>query len=113
MKHQLNPRWVLIAIALLAVMALMSGAALARTGDGARVDLVDNSSANEPAIQIDTKVLNGGHYQLTDILLNQAQDDASPANEIASGGGYHLQVLDSPRLTGTGCCCLYLPCIVR
>ncbi len=31
----------------------------------------------------------------------------------AVGGGYHLQGPAAPRLRGSGCCCLYLPLVLR
>ncbi len=31
----------------------------------------------------------------------------------ASGGGYSLQSGASPALTGSGCCCMYTPLLVR
>ena len=49
--------------------------------------------------------LRGGHYRLTS--LTQVPGD------LASGGRYRLQALDSPGLAGVGCCCIYLPCVQR
>lgn len=62
------------------------------------------------------------------VLLASSAPQASPAS--AGGGyrltaltwqvigtsgavGYHLQSLYGPALTGSGCCCAYLPCTVR
>jgi len=35
------------------------------------------------------------------------------ASGTAGGGGYRLLGPASPTLTGNGCCCTYLPCVVR
>ena len=35
------------------------------------------------------------------------------ASGTASSGGYRLLGPASPTLTGNGCCCTYLPCVVR
>jgi hypothetical protein len=32
---------------------------------------------------------------------------------ISLGGEYRLENLSTPLLTGSGCCCTYLPCIIR
>jgi hypothetical protein len=45
----------------------------------------------------------GGDYQLTG-------RDGSPGVEMR-GGDYRLLGGLQPQLTGSGCCCLYLPCI--
>jgi hypothetical protein len=31
---------------------------------------------------------------------------------VSSGGDYRLENLNAPLLTGNGCCCTYLPCIL-
>jgi hypothetical protein len=80
-------------IALLAIMVtllLMSTMASAQPGGGYTVD--------EGGIA-------GGSYRLTSI--NQ------PAGEPMRGGGYQLLSLAAPASTGSGCCCTYLPCILR
>ena len=47
----------------------------------------------------------GGGYRLT-VLAWQVEGSAS-------GGGYRLLGPASPTLRGNGCCCAYLPCVVR
>jgi hypothetical protein len=32
---------------------------------------------------------------------------------VSLGGEYRLENLSTPLLTGSGCCCTYLPCIIR
>ena len=46
-----------------------------------------------------------GHYRLASITW--------PVRGSASGGGYWLVPLSQPALTGSGCCCTYLPCVMR
>jgi hypothetical protein len=113
MKPKMIPRWTLVVAIMLVAVALMTGVALARTGSGAMFDAAGNHSLSGTSDPLDATMLSGGHYQLTDVTLHDIQDDAWQESAVASGGGYHLQVLDSPRLTGNGCCCLYLPCILR
>jgi hypothetical protein len=50
-------------------------------------------------------MISGGVYRLTTVTL--------PSGQAMSGGQYRL--LSSSRSTGTGsgCCCTYLPCILR
>jgi hypothetical protein len=56
-------------------------------------------------VSVRTGVTSGGSYRLTSL--------AWQGSITARGGGYHLLVAYEPRLTGSGCCCTYLPCIVR
>ncbi len=55
----------------------------------------------------------GGSYQLTGLALRQAQGDTWRVSGAAGGGGYALAALSQPALRGSGCCCTYLPCILR
>lgn len=48
----------------------------------------------------------GGAYQ----LIGQG---AAPGTGELSGGNYRLQGGVQPLLTGSGCCCTYLPCITK
>jgi hypothetical protein len=113
MKPKTIPRWTLIVAVMLIAVALMTGVALARPGGGAMFGAAGNLGPSETANQLDPTILSGGHYQLTSVTLRDIQDSASQESAVASGGGYHLQVLEHPRLTGNGCCCVYLPCILR
>ncbi len=47
----------------------------------------------------------GGGYYLTSLVWQ--------VSGTASSGGYRLLGPASPTLTGNGCCCTYLPCVVR
>jgi hypothetical protein len=47
----------------------------------------------------------GGGYQLGSL--------AWPITGAASGGSYRLALANEPLLRGSGCCCVYLPCILR
>ena len=112
MKPKLIPRWVLIVAAMLAAVALMTGVAFARTGGGSLFSAAGNSPS-ETISQPEATMLRGGRYQLTDVTFRDIQVNASQESNVASGGGYHLQGLARPRLTGNGCCCIYLPCVIR
>jgi len=47
----------------------------------------------------------GGRYHLTSVSWY--------VSGTASGGGYRLLSPSSPTLRGNGCCCTYLPCVLR
>jgi hypothetical protein len=49
--------------------------------------------------------LSGGEY-----LLESSGWQISGAS---AGGGYLLERPAAPRLNGNGCCCTYLPCVMR
>lgn len=84
----------IISIAMVA-LSLVSVAALAQLSDGG--DL-----STQYAVERGTA--SGGGYRLTGIDWQ--------LDGVASGGDYHL-VPASPTLRGNGCCCTYLPCILR
>jgi len=48
--------------------------------------------------------LSGAHYRLVSL-------DAG--GNILAGGGYMLLGPVAPELQGSGCCCTYLPCVLR
>ena len=56
-------------------------------------------------------------YRLTSVTLRQpfdfAQGSAWRVSGTASGGGYRLSEAAPSALTGSGCCCTYLPCVLR
>ena len=60
-------------------------------------------SDGPPRVVVEAGTVSGGAYQ----LVNQGE---APGIEMA-GGNYRLQGGVQPMLTGSGCCCLYLPCI--
>jgi hypothetical protein len=68
-----------------------------------------NHSADHPGVT----TLSGGRYRLTSVTASESQQRAWQNRDLASGGGYHLKGLASPQLTGSGCCCTYLPCVQR
>ena len=104
MKHKMIARWVLVAAALLAVGALMTGIALARTGSGAVSDTAGNHSLSGMSDPLDATMLSGGRYQLI--------TTSSPVNTQASGGRYRLMPSAPAADPGSGCCCKsYLPCV--
>ena len=79
---------------LLAAVALLVGGSLAAAQSGGPMGYV-----------VEPGTRSGGEYQLTG-------QGASAAVE-KSGGAYRLQGGIQPMLRGSGCCCTYLPCILR
>jgi hypothetical protein len=58
-----------------------------------------------PRYQVETGTISGGGYQLTTF--------GSQAGNVAAGGAYRLLGPTAPELQGSGCCCVYLPCVLR
>jgi hypothetical protein len=55
--------------------------------------------------QVEAGTIAGGGYRLTTV---------SPlADTMAAGGAYRLLGPAVPQLRGSGCCCTYLPCLMR
>jgi hypothetical protein len=52
-----------------------------------------------------TTTLSGGHYRLVSPGVG--------VDIVASGGGYTLLRPAASTLQGSGCCCTYLPCVLR
>mgnify|MGYP000411160760 CR=1 FL=1 len=81
------------AILLVVALLLVGGTTLAQTG------------GPDLRYTIQAGISAGGSYQLT-ALHWQVEGSTS-------GGGYHLLSPISPALQGSGCCCTYLPCVLR
>jgi hypothetical protein len=135
MKRKTIFRLTLYAAVLFAAVALLTGVALARTGGRVIFGVASNHSLGGTMDLLGATMLSGGHYHLTNVTLNgnidrptmlsggryrltnvtlsYPQNNAWQESDLASGGGYHLQGLASPQLTGNGCCCMYLPCVRR
>jgi hypothetical protein len=58
-----------------------------------------------PRYQVEMATIAGGRYQLTPV--------GTQADNVAAGGSYRLLGPSAPILQGSGCCCTYLPCILR
>jgi hypothetical protein len=84
-------------IALLLVVALLAvaGAALAQS----------NGAGPGQPMSVQAGTSSGGSYHLTNL--------AWQVSGTAAGGGYALTSPQAPALRGSGCCCTYLPCILR
>ena len=54
---------------------------------------------------VEQGMASGGGYYLTSLVWQ--------VSGTASSGGYRLLGLASPTLTGNGCCCTYLPCMLK
>ena len=55
--------------------------------------------------QVAGGIISGGSYQLASF--------GGQAGSTAAGGAYRLQGPSVSTLGGSGCCCTYLPCILR
>lgn len=84
-----------IIVALLCGLLLV-GTALAQSGGG---------HAPSVLYTVQHGVASGGSYHLTGL--------AWQVEGSAAGGGYRLLGPVSPMLRGNGCCCTYLPCVLR
>jgi hypothetical protein len=92
-------------IALLLVIALLAvaGAALAQS----------SGAGPGQSLSVQPGTSSGGNYQLVSLPLRQAQGDAWSVSGAAAGGDYTLAVPYTAAPRGSGCCCTYLPCILR
>ena len=62
---------------------------------------------------MNAETLSGGNYSLISFSPIKIQEDRWQVITSASGGGYHLLSLKSASTGGNGCCCTYLPCVLR
>lgn len=73
---------------------------------GGGVALAQSSGAGPgQSLSIQPATSSGGNYQLASLIWQ--------VSGTASGGGYALASPYVPTLRGSGCCCTYLPCILR
>ncbi|PKO17906.1 MAG: hypothetical protein CVU38_21645 [Chloroflexi bacterium HGW-Chloroflexi-1] len=95
----------LFLLTLVIALALASGA-LAQARGSARPDV----AIGPPEVG----TLSGGRYHLTSVTLRSTQGDAWHVSGASDGGGYHLQGQARPAASSdSGCCCTYLPCVIR
>ena len=62
---------------------------------------------------VEQGTISGGGYHLTSLAPRYAQGEPRQASRPASGGRYHLLGPAAPALAGSGCCCTYMPCVLR
>jgi len=93
----------LVAFLLVLSLLAVTAAVLAQAGGPGR--------EQAPTVQAGT--VSGGSYQLTSLPLRQAQGDAWQVSGAVAGGDYALTSPSAPTLRGSGCCCTYLPCVLR
>ena len=55
--------------------------------------------------RVEGGMISGGGYRVTTANWQ--------VSGTASGGGYRLVGTMAPGLAGSGCCCTYLPCVMR
>jgi len=90
MKNPQASKRRIVLLAAIVALLLVSTAASAQSGEGYAVE---------------EGIMAGGSYRLTSASL--------PDSEPMIGGGYQLLRLAGSTATGSGCCCTYLPCILR
>jgi len=78
-------RWITLVLVLLVCTLLLASAIVAQGGN--------------------TVTLSGGRYRLV--------SPGAGADIVASGGGYTLLRPAASMQSGSGCCCTYLPCVLR
>ena len=82
-------------LAVVVALLLLGAVAPARSGGNGLTEVV----------VIQPGVASGGGYRLSGLSWQ--------ISGTASGGGYRLLETSAPSLTGSGCCCSYLPCVLR
>ena len=83
------------AVITLVCVLVLAGVALAQSG----------SQPSPSWYAVEQGGASGGRYHLTSVPWQ--------VSGAASGGGYRLLSASSPVLQGSGCCCTYLPCVLR
>ena len=90
----MKTRIVVVVILVITLLLASWAIALART-----------SQHGDPiSYQVETGSVTGKGYQLIYLTWQ--------VNGALRGGGYSLLVPATPALTGSGCCCTYLPCVL-
>jgi hypothetical protein len=79
----------------LVAFVLLSGLVMAQTG----------GSGTIPSYAVQAGTSTGGSYELASL--------AWQVHGAAAGGEYILAIPDAPALRGSGCCCVYLPAVLR
>jgi hypothetical protein len=79
----------------LVALVLLSGLVMAQT----------SGSGTIPAYVVQAGTSTGGSYELAGL--------AWQVRGSASGGEYTLTIPNAPALRGSGCCCVYLPAVLR
>jgi predicted S18 family serine protease len=85
----------LVALLLIITLLAVGGPALAQSG---------RPGTGQP-MGVHAGTSSGGSYHLTNLDWQ--------VSGTAAGGGYALTSPYAPALRGSGCCCTYLPCILR
>ena len=68
------------------------------------VSSASSAQPNQPGA-VTASTASGGRYHLAATTWQ--------VNGTVSGSGFRLQGPASPALTGSGCCCTYLPCVMK
>jgi hypothetical protein len=82
-------------LVLVVAFLVLAGGVLAQPGD----------AEVPPPCMVEQGVVSGGGYRLTSLVWQ--------ISGTASGGGYRLMGPSTPTQRGSGCCCTYLPLLLR
>jgi hypothetical protein len=92
-----------IILTIIAILLLLGGVVVAQPG-----------AVSLPSLSpVEQGVLSGGEYQLVSLPLHQAEGHVWQVSGEASGGKYQLLCPATTMLRGSGCCCTYLPAMLR
>ena len=94
----------------LALLLLLSGMLMAQAGGPSPMPnrVSANSGQAEGGnyrLSVSPGLAEGGNYRLN--------GSAWPTGSLSSGENYQLLVPRATSLTGSGCCCMYLPCVMK
>jgi hypothetical protein len=112
MRFQPTQRWLIIYFLFLMFLASMISSAQAQTtgkaflASGGSYRILGSFSGANPT----DGVIQGGRYQLSTPALPVK---GMTKRNVSVGGGYLLEVQSGLGLTGSGCCCTYLPLLLR
>ena len=111
MKRRIVQQCLFIVVILIIVAGgLMTGLALGQTDRKEALNTASNPRPYDTVVQPPSDVFRGGRYQMS---ASAMPGSTTTKRYIASGGGYRLEAQPSLGLTGSGCCCTYLPVILR
>jgi hypothetical protein len=99
-----NRRLLLLAAALAAMLILLPASAALRQAQD--VALAQSGGHDPPTwYTVERGTASGGGYHLTSLSWR--------VNGTAGGEGYRLLGPAAPASSENGCCCIYLPCVLR
>jgi hypothetical protein len=86
-----------LVIAFIAIALLLVSGVVAEAQPGGKAPPV--------SYQVELGTVSGGRYHLASLAWR--------VDGLVSGRGYRLVNLTAPALSGNGCCCTFLPCLLN